>query len=203
MRVLGVTGGIGSGKSTVARMLARRGARVVDADHVVSELYGPGALARRIAGRFGPAALAPDGSVDREALARVVFDSPEARLDLERLVHPEVREAIRKKLEGWRRQGFDGIAVVDAALLVEAGDAYPLDCLLVVTAPEDVRLARLEARGVPATEARRRMEAQIRDDVRVAAADRVLVNDGTLEELERAVEALLADLERDDGVRSE
>jgi len=197
MLILGVTGGIGSGKSTVARLLAERGARVADADRIVAELYGPGELARRIGERFGAGVLTPDGSVDRAALGRVVFDSPGARRDLEELVHPAVRDAVRERLDAWRAEGFTGIAVVDAALLVEAGDAYPLDRLLVVTAPEPLRLERLRERGMDPAEARRRMAAQISDAERVAAADLTIANDGSLRELEAAVEALLRDLEGD------
>lgn len=203
MFVLGVTGGIGSGKSTVARLLEKRGARVVDADRVVRDLYGRGDLARRIGRRFGADVLLPDGSVDRVALAHVVFHTPTARRDLEALVHPAVREEILARLAAWRIEGFSGVAVVDAALLVEAAGAYPLDLLLVVTAREEVRLARLEARGLPAGEARRRMAAQIDDATRNAAADVVIANDGTREDLERAVGDVLRELGRDAGGGSE
>lgn len=202
MLVLGVTGGIGTGKSTVARLFADRGARVADADRIVRELYAPGELAQRIAERFGTEVLAPDGSVDRASLGRVVFDSPAARRDLEALVHPAVRAAILARLSAWRDEGFRGVAVVDAALLVEAEGAYPLDRLLVVTAPDELRLVRLEARGMDPEEARRRMAAQTSDEARLAAADLTLANNGTLAELDEAVSALLRDLGRDDGVRS-
>lgn len=197
MFVVGVTGGIGSGKSTVAELLARHGARVVDADRVVRDLYAGGPLVDRIAERFGAGMRAPDGSVDRAVLGAHVFREAEAREELESLVLPAVRDAIRARLDEWADEGFGGIAVIDAALLVEAGDAYPLDRLVVVTAPVELRLERLEKRGTPPEEARRRMAAQSTDEVKTAAADVVLPNDGTRADLERRVAALWEDLARD------
>jgi dephospho-CoA kinase len=196
MLVVGVTGGIGSGKSTVAGLLAARGARVLDADAIVRDLYGGGELPRRIEERFGPGVTDASGAVDRPALARVVFADPGARKDLEELVHPAVRRTVLDRLDGWRREGFDGLAVIDAALLVETDAPYPLDALVVVTAPELDRIARLEARGVPADEARRRMAAQAGDEEKEARADHVVANDGSLEDLRAAVDRLLRDLGR-------
>lgn len=197
MFVLGVTGGIGAGKSTVARMLEVLGATVLDADAIVAEAYRGGDLPRRVAERFGPGVLAADGSVDRPALARLVFRDAAARKDLEALVHPEVRRRVTGALAELRAGGYPGIVVVDAALLAEASPPYPLDALLVVTAPRDVRLDRLEARGVPRDEARRRMAAQIDDSARAARADAVVVNDGSLPALMAAVGKALRDLGRD------
>jgi len=200
--VLGVTGGIGAGKSAVATLLARRGARVLDADAIVAALYREGDLVRRVAARFGSGVLAGDGAVDRFALAREVFADPAARRDLEAIVHPAVRRRVEEALAAWRREGFDGLAVVDAALLVEAAPPYPLDALLVVTAPRELRLARLAARGVPRAEAERRMAAQIGDEARRARADAVVVNDGTLADLARKVEEALRDVMGDAPRRS-
>jgi dephospho-CoA kinase len=197
MLVLGVTGGVGAGKTTVASLLAELGARVLDADRIVHDLYEGGELPQRIARRFGPEVLTADGSVERKRLAERVFGSPDARLALEQLVHPAVREAIEAALARWRDEGFRGIAVVDAALLVETEHPYPLDALVVVTAAEETRLKRLAARGLTSAEARRRMAAQTSDDARLARADHVVNNDGTLDELRRAVRELLADLGRD------
>lgn len=197
MFVLGVTGGIGAGKTTVARALADRGARVLDADRIVRELYRGGRLPDRIAQRFGPRVRARDGSIDRAALAAAVFNDPAARNDLERIVHPTVRDAIEKQLAAWSSERFRGIVVIDAALLVESKYRYPLDALLVVVASEETRLARLRERGVPEEDARRRMAAQAPDDVKRAAADFVIENDGTLEDLERALDGVLAKLGRD------
>jgi dephospho-CoA kinase len=199
MYVLGVTGGIGSGKSTVAALLRERGARVLDADRVVRTMYGGGEIAQEIGARFGADVLQADGSVDRAKLAEVVF-ADEAKLEeLEGLVHPAVRERIRDSIDEWRREGFDGIVVVDAALLVETDHQYPLDALLVVTAPESLRIDRLRTRGVSAEEARRRMEHQAPDDEKRERADFVIENEGTLTALSARVDALLRELGRDDA----
>ncbi len=200
--VVGLTGGIGSGKSTVCSMLARRGATIVDADAIVHELYAGGDVARRIARRFGESVLAPDGSVDRVGLARAAFADAAARRDLEALVHPEVRRTVRSRIDALRRAGFGGLVVVDAALLVEAEPPYPVDALLVVTAPDALRLERLAARGLSREESARRIAAQIDDSVRRERADAVVVNDASLAELERRVLAALRELERDDAFRS-
>jgi dephospho-CoA kinase len=197
MLVLGVTGGIGAGKSTVAAKLAERGARVLDADRIVRELYRGGAIPDRIAARFGAGVRASDGSIDRAALAAAVFEDPVARKDLEAIVHPGVRERVERQLRDWRAEGFRGIAVIDAALLVESTYEYPLDALLVVVASEPRRLARLEARGMPEEEARRRMAAQAPDERKRARADFVVENDGSLDDLDRALDAVLAELGRD------
>ena len=202
MYVLGVTGGIGSGKSTVAALLRERGARVVDADVVVRELYSGGELPAAIAERFGAEVLDASGAVDRPALGKVVFADPSKRHELERLVHPAVRREALARLDAWRKEGFGGIAVLDAALLVESDFEYPLDGLLVVTAPRDVRLERLEARGVPRAEAERRMGAQADDDAKRAKADFVVDNGGSRADLEREVERVLRELGRDDAAGS-
>ena len=202
LRVLGVTGGIGAGKTTVARILRTHGARIFDADATVHELYSGGDLARRIAVRFGPQVLAADGSVNRAALAGVVFADAAARKDLESVVHPAVRGRAEAWLAALRKGGFAGIAVIDAALLVEAAPPYPLDALMVVTAPVDVRVARLESRGVPRDEARRRIAAQVDDEARTKRADVVVVNDGSLDALERRVQAALRELGWDEAHRS-
>ncbi len=153
-----------------------------------------GALVDRIAERFGNEAKTAAGSVDREALGRIVFDSPDARLELEALVHPAVRDVVMAEIERFRADPEAALAVLDAALLVEADPPYPLDALLVVTAPLDLRLARLRARGLPEAEARRRMAAQIDDVERLARADVVVENQGSLRDLEREVMAVLSDL---------
>jgi dephospho-CoA kinase len=137
--------------------------------------------------------------VNREALGKVVFADPQARLALEGLVHPAIREFVLDRLDAWRREGWQGLAVIDAALLVEASSPYPLDALVVVTASEEVRLDRLEAKGVSREEARERMRAQASDEEKRRRADWVLTNDGTPDDLEREVDALLVKLGRDGG----
>jgi dephospho-CoA kinase len=197
MFVLGVTGGVGSGKSTVAKILARRGAVVLDADAIVHDLYRGGALAQEIGEKFGREALAPDGSVDRRRLGEIVFQDPSRRRELESLVHPHVRARVQQELTRLKGEEFRGIVVVDAALLVETSHPYPLDALLVVSAPAAARLERLEARGMSRAEASRRMGAQATDEEKERRADFVVRNDGTLADLEERVDEALRALGRD------
>ncbi len=197
MLVLGVTGGVGSGKSTVAARLRERGARVLDADAIVHELYRQGPLARAIAERFGEDLMRPDKGVDRARLGAIVFADDAARRALEELVHPAVRSRIDGEIDRLRREGFRGLVVVDAALLVETSHPYPLDALLLVVADEATRLARLEARGLGREDALRRMRAQAPDEVKRARADVVVVNDGTIAELDARLDTALAALGRD------
>jgi len=197
MFVLGVTGGVGSGKSTVAKILERRGAVVLDADAIVHDLYRGGPLARAIEESFGSTALAEDGSVNRKKLAEIVFHDPARRLELESLVHPHVRARVQEELARLKGEGFRGLVVVDAALLVETSHPYPLDALLVVAAPRSSRLERLEARGMSREEASRRMGAQATDEEKERRADFVLSNDGTLADLEDRVDEMLRALGRD------
>jgi dephospho-CoA kinase len=197
MFVLGVTGGIGSGKTTACEMFEKLGARVLDADAIVRSLYEGGDVPRRIAERFGPGVLSAEGAVDRGALAQVVFSDASARRDLEAIVHPSVRARVEESLERWRAEGYEGLAVIDAALLVEASPPYPLDALLVVTAPAELRAARLEGRGVSRAEAGRRMRAQASEERRIARADFVIENRGSIEDLESEVRRVYAELARD------
>lgn len=193
MLSIGLTGGIGSGKSAVARLLALRGAVVVDADVIAREVVAqgtPGLAA--VVGEFGPGVLAPDGSLDRSALAAVVFDDPAARARLNAIVHPLVGDRA-VELAGAAATA-DPLAVVvhDVPLLVENGLAEAYDLVVVVEAPEVVRLERLVARGLSEEDARARMAVQADDAARRAVADAVVVNDGTLAELETAVDELWA-----------
>jgi dephospho-CoA kinase len=188
---VGLTGGLASGKSTVGRLLAAAGFRVVDADRLVAELYRPGEEgARRVAELFGPGVLDADGAVDRPALARRVFEDPAARLRLEAAIHPLVRQrfaAIAAGLDG-------GVAVLEATLLVEAGYAPDFDLVVSVEAGEAARGERAVGRGLSESEARVRLAAQPDGRARRAAAHRILLNDGDLEALARAVEQLAAEL---------
>jgi dephospho-CoA kinase len=184
---VGLTGGLASGKSTVARMLAERGATVIDADRLVAELYEPGEPGARAAAKlFGPEALDGRGAVDRERLATLVFTDPDARRRLEQAVHPLVRE----RFAGIAR-GAEGVVVLEATLLVEAGYAPDFDLVVTVEADPEVRLQRAVARGMDEAEARRRLTAQGDGEARRAAADVVIRNDGDLAALERQVDALM------------
>ncbi len=205
--LLGLSGGIGSGKSTVSRMLAARGATVIDADAIVHELQAPGApLVDELAEAFGPEILADDGSLDRAALGRVVFGDDAARKRLNDLVHPKVGAEVARRLrEAVERR--DPLVVLDIPLLFEGRKAgskgsagMDFDATLLVYVRAETQLARTTARdGSTREEAQARIDAQLPLDEKRAMADHVIENDGTLEETERQVDALLERL----GVFSE
>jgi dephospho-CoA kinase len=192
MFMVGLTGGIGSGKSTVAAMLAARGAVVVDADAIAREVVEPGrpALARLVE-RFGPEILAPDGSLDRAALAAAAFVSEEAKKDLEAITHPAIAEEFLRRVA---EAPPDAIVVHDVPLLVESARGYDYGAVIVVEAPLEVRLARLEARGVPREDAQRRIAHQASDEERRKVATWVVDNSGDLARLEAQVEGIWREL---------
>ena len=173
---IGLTGGIGSGKSTVAALLAERGARVVDADRIAREVVEPGTpgLAAAVA-EFGDRVLSADGSLDRPALAAVVFGDPAARARLDGIVHPLVRARAAELVSA---APSDAVVVQDVPLLVETGQAGSYDLVLVVEAEPGTRVRRLVGRGLSADDARARMASQASDEQRRAVADVVLRNDG-------------------------
>ena len=183
---IGLTGGIGSGKSTVARLLADRGAHVVYADVLAREVVAPGTpgLAAVVAA-FGEGVLTADGALDRPALAAVVFGDAEARARLDGIVHPLVRERAAGAIGALPD---DAVVVQDIPLLVETGQAGSFDVVLVVQADAEVRVARLVTRGLAEADARARIAAQATDEQRRAVADVVLVNSGTPEELATQVD---------------
>lgn len=200
MHLIGLTGGIGSGKSTVARLFAERGALVVDADRVAREVVEPGedALAR-IVERFGDDVLTPEGSLDRAAMAAIVFADDEARAALEAITHPAIRDRIAERVaavaELEQADGRDRIVVVDHPLLVESGAAAGFGTVVVVEAPEEVRVQRLvDARGMDEADARARMATQADDATRRAAATHVIDNAGPTEDLAAQVDAVLAEV---------
>jgi dephospho-CoA kinase len=190
---IGLTGGIGAGKTAVARRFAELGARVVDADALAREVVAAGTpgLAAVVA-EFGPGVLRPDGELDRPALGRLVFADESALDRLNAIVHPLVRcraaELIAAAPAG-------SVIVQDVPLLVETGQAGRFDLVVVVEAPAEVRAGRLARdRGMSADEARSRMAAQASDEQRRAAADVVLVNDGSPDELRAQVDRVWRDL---------
>ena len=188
-RRVGLTGGIGSGKSAVAGLLAELGATVVDADALAREVVAPGSdgLAAVVA-EFGPGVLADDGSLDRVAMAQRVFADPEARRRLESIIHPRVRRRAAELEAAARAADPAAVVVHDVPLLVETNQQAGYDVVLVVDAPVDVAVQRLvEQRGMTADEARGRMAAQADRTARVAAADVVIDNSGTLDDLARRV----------------
>lgn len=186
---IGLTGGIGSGKSTVARHLAASGAVVHDSDAIAREVVAPGTEGLdAVAARFGAGVIAADGSLDRAALGRVVFADPRARGDLEAITHPRITE---RTLALVAEAPDDAVVVHDIPLLVELdrGGDYALTCVVGVGADERVRRLA-EHRGMDATEARRRIDAQASDEQRRAVADVWLDNTGSPDALATAVERL-------------
>jgi dephospho-CoA kinase len=186
---VGLTGGIGSGKSTVSALLADRGALVIDYDQLAREVVEVGAPAlAAIVDRFGPGVLHADGSLNRPVLADIVFADDEARRDLEGITHPAIGEL------AWARDEAapDGSIVVhDHPILVEVGLAALMDVVVVVDVPEQVQVDRLvRLRGVTEADARARIAAQASRDERLAAADVVIDNSGTVAELTASVDAL-------------
>lgn len=201
MRLVGLTGGIGSGKSAVGRLLAALGAVVIDADQVAREIVEPGEPALdEIAARFGQEILDHQGRLDRPALAAIVFEDESARRELEAITHPRIAERILARIaEVAGREHVDGedhVVVVEHPLLVENGQAGAYEDLIVVLADEELRLERLASRGVEAADARARMRAQATDEERRSAATHLILNDGTMEDLTKDVEALWAELSR-------
>jgi dephospho-CoA kinase len=184
--MVGLTGGIGAGKSTVASMLAARGALVIDADEIARQVVEPGSpVVDALAERFGADVVAPDGSLDRGLLASRAFVDDESRAALEAITHPAIGEEFLRRVAAAPR---DGIVVHDVPLLAETGRAGGYAAVIVVEAPREVRLRRLEERGIPRTDAEARMAAQASDADRRAVATWVIVNDGDLGALEGEVQ---------------
>lgn len=189
MLVIGLTGGIGSGKSTVSALLAAKGAVVVDADVIVREVQQPGTpVFAAMVERFGPGIVAADGTLDRAAVADLVFGDGEALADLNAIVHPAVGAEIARRMEALAPT--DEVVVLDVPLLVESKNAYPVAGLLVVDVDPEVAVRRLvEHRGMREDDVRARMARQAGRAERLARADRVVDNSGTLDDLAAQVDA--------------
>ena len=189
MIVVALTGGIGSGKSTVSQRLAARGAVIVDADAIVRDLQRAGSpLLARLAERFGAQIVGPDGELDRLGLAAIAFRDDKALADLNDLVHPAVRAEMASRIAA--EAGTDHVVVVDTPLLEVKPDSG-FAAVIVVDAPVDVAVARLVAqRGMDEADARARIAKQIGREERLAKADRVIDNSGDLNALDAQVEEL-------------
>jgi dephospho-CoA kinase len=196
MLKVGLTGGIACGKTVVRRMLAGRGAFTIDADEIVHRLMGPGTeLSREIGAEFGREVLSSDGSVDRAKLGTLAFSSPEIRHRLNQLVHPRVIEEEQQQLENAKRNG-QPIAVVDAALMIEAGTYSEYDCLLVVYCPRSLQIERLVTRdGYSEVEAAQRVDAQLPVEKKKQYADYVIDTSRTLEDTKRQVDEIWKQLQ--------
>ena len=187
--VIGLTGGIGSGKSSVSTLLAAKGAVVVDADAIVHEIQQPGTpVFDAMVGRFGPGIVADDGTLDRVAVADLVFADADALADLNAIVHPAVGAEIMARMESLATT--DAVVILDVPLMVESANAYPVAGLLVVDVDPEVAVRRLvEQRGMRADDVRARMARQATREERLARADRVIDNSGTVDDLRAQVDA--------------
>ena len=194
MLLIGLTGGIGSGKSTVSAALARRGAVVIDADAVVKELQAPGgAVLAAMVEHFGRGILREDGTLDRQKVADIVFGDDEQLKALNAIVHPEVGAEIDRRIEAQR--DTDAVVVLDVPLLVES-KAYVTEGTIVVDTDPEIAVQRLVAfRGFTEVDARARMARQATREQRLEAADFVVRNDGGPEELEPQIDACWAWIE--------
>lgn len=199
--LVGLTGGVATGKSTVSAMFRALGCVIIDADLLAREVVEPGQPAyREIVEAFGPGVLQPDGGLDRKALGAVVFADSARRRRLEAITHPRIRERFAARLAELAGQGFDGIVIFDAPVMIESGNYRTMDRLVVVTSDEASQVARQQARDVLGEAgARRRIESQMPVAEKARLADYVVDNSGDLAATEAQVRevhrALLKDLD--------
>ena len=193
MFVIGLTGGIGTGKSEVSRLLGELGAEVIEADRVAHEAYEPGTPGwREVVEAFGEGVLGADGRIDRKRLGGIVFDDEQARERLNGIIHPIVRQLLEERIAGLERTG-ERVVVIEVPLLVEAIKQQSrwtrmLDEIWVVTAPEEKAVTRVQARsGLDETAIRARIRSQATERERIEHADAVIDNSGSLEGLKREV----------------
>lgn len=183
MKKIGLTGGIGSGKSTVSGRLAEHGAFIVDADKIAREIVEPGQPALAELDHAFDGVINPDGTLNRQELARQAFATKEKTEVLNNITHPRIRARTQELFDQAEAQG-EPVVVYDMPLLIENGEAEKMDAVWVVDAPDGVRIQRLvDHRGLDEDDARRRISAQIDRETRLAAADTVLDNGGSVEEL--------------------
>ncbi|MCP3936133.1 MAG: dephospho-CoA kinase [Actinomycetia bacterium] len=198
MLIVGLTGGIGAGKTTVAEALARRGAIVVDVDGLGRQIIGHGGSAvDDVVARFGERVRTAEGDIDRAALASIVFADPQALADLNDISHPRINELIDATVD---ELPDDTIVVLEMAVLVESklgwDNRHRYEVVAVVEAPENVRVERLIDRGMTIADARARIENQVGDEDRRAVANYVITNIGSIDNVVNSVGELWADLQR-------
>jgi dephospho-CoA kinase len=188
MKVIGLTGGIGSGKSTVSQMLAELGAVVLDADKVGHEAYQPGTVVwKEVVAAFGQKVVAADGSIDRKKLGAIVFGDPAALERLNGIMHPRMHEMMAARIEEYRRQGVK-VVVLEAAILLEAGWVSLADEVWLTVASESAVVQRAKERtGLPEEQIRSRIRSQLSNEEREKQAKVVISNDGSLDELRAKV----------------
>jgi len=198
MKVIGLTGGIGSGKSTVSQFLAELGAVILDADRVGHEALKPDTeVWREVVAAFGRQVLTPGGNIDRAKLGEIVFGKPESLSRLNQIMHPRMFDMVKAQLEGYRRQGVD-VVVLEAPLLIEAGWTSLVDEVWVTVASEAAVLRRLQERiGLSQSESLARIRSQLSSEERTKHADVIINNDGNLDELRVKINELWKGLELD------
>lgn len=185
---IGLTGGIGSGKSTVAAMFAKLGAVVIDADAISRELVEPGQPAlHELVEEFGDGIIAPDGSLRRSELARIAFQDPTATQRLNSIMHPLIRAETERRLAA---AGESDDVLYDMPLLFEANQEQLVDVVVVVDVPEEMQVRRAVGRGLDEEDVRRRMQVQVSRSMRVTEADFVIDNSGSRRETERQVRGI-------------
>ena len=191
MKVIGLTGGIGSGKSTVSQFLRELGAVLIDADRVGHEAYRPNTETwREVVAAFGEQILTPDGEIDRRELGEIVFSSPESLARLNLIVHPRMYEMMKARIEECRQRGVD-VVVLEAAILLEVGWTPLVDEVWVTVAPESTVVERTRERtGLPEEQILARIRSQMSSEERAKHADVVINNDGTQDELKAKVKEL-------------
>jgi dephospho-CoA kinase len=191
MKVIGLTGGIGSGKSTVSQFLSELGATVLDADKVGHQCYQPGNEAwKDVVDAFGEEIVAPDESIDRKKLGAIVFGDPEALIRLNQIMHPRMYDMMADQIEEYRLGGVE-VVVLDAAVLFEGGWTPLVDEIWITVASEPTVVQRVKQRtGLPEEQIRSRIRSQMSNEERKGKADLVISNDGGLDELREKVEEL-------------
>lgn len=188
MKVIGLTGGIGSGKSTVSQVLAEMGAMVIDVDTVGHQAYQPGTETwKDVVAAFGEGVVATDGSIDRKKLGAIVFGEAGALERLNRIVHPRMYDMMAEQIEEYRRQGVK-VVVLDAAILIEANWTPLVDEVWLTVASESTVVQRVKDRtGLPEEQIRSRIRSQLSNEERKKHASVVINNDGSLDELRAKV----------------
>ena len=199
--LVGLTGGIATGKSTVSALLRQLGCEIVDADLLAREVVEPGQPAwTTIVAEFGQDVLTGDGTLDRKKLGAIVFADPERRRRLEAITHPAIRERFQARLDELAEKGFTGIVIFDAAVMIESGNYKNMDRLVVVVTDEPTQMSRLQGRdGTDDAEGRRKIASQMPLSEKAKLADYVIDNSGdrheTAEQVRRVFAALMSELD--------
>ncbi len=198
MLIVGLTGGVGSGKTVVSQTLREEGAYLIDADQIARELAQPHTPTwNELIQVFGKEILNEDGSIDRKRLGQRVFSNPKERELLNQMIHPRIREEINRRKEEILQKDPEAIIIIDAALLIELGDHREMDKVIVVFAPDEQRIQRLNRRdGMSREEAQKVISSQMPQEEKLRVADFVIRNEGTLEETKEKAREVFQELKR-------